>query len=268
MAISTSLLSRLTEAKPVLRGGAIISTTGREGTGKSAFALSAAPVDPSRGRLVYINMDRKPQGDYIDEIVSSRKILIPKLNYAVLHDGKSRKFDKALGLKMWEELSDLTTDALTDSGVFGVAWDTATFGWALARMARFGKLTQVQPYHYNDVNAEFESILYSAEAHDKIFIALHKMSKEYKIAGPDKKESWTGRYEQAGFSHMDFVANIRLEHFKRSPEEGGEFGVRVLQNKIEPELDGEEFTGDACIFPMLAWRTWGEKKGHDLADYL
>ena len=70
--------------------------------------------------------------------------------------------------------------ALAEPAVRTISVDTATELWELLRMARFGKLTQVMPYQYGPVNAEFRSLIRMAYASDKNLILLHKMRKVYK----------------------------------------------------------------------------------------
>jgi hypothetical protein len=264
MNLSSSLQSRLELARPSLTRSAIISTVGPEGSGKTRFALSAAIAGKlsKAGRTVYIGMDRKPVGRSINELLEKYGILRPKTNFKALMNGKAFSQDK--GAKMWDELSGLLQDVLADPGCGPTIVDTGTYMWALLRMARFGKLTQVLPHHYGPVNSELETLFYKAEEYGKILIVIHKQSKEYK-AGKDGKENWTGRYERAGYSHMGFVANVSLEHY-RTESQG--FGVRVLQNKITPELDGTVLEDEMCQFGVLAWQTFGEPNGEELEDWI
>lgn len=245
--IGSALLSKLTQSSPDPSRSAIVDISGKEGAGKTGLALTVSMLGPT----VYIPMDRKPKGDYIEEQLRARKIMRPKTNYKNLSEG--RAFNQATATKVWDELHGLMTDINSDKAIRAVILDTGTYAWALIRMARFGKLTQVMPHHYGPVNTEFENVFYAAEEAGKIIIAIHKMSKEYK-AGKDGKENWTGNYEPSGFSHMAFVSNMRLTCF-RTEDHG--FGVRVLQNKLAPGMDGTELTGDECMFPCIAHNTWG-----------
>lgn len=233
---------------------AIVSSTGREGSGKSTFAISAIPT----GAGMYVPMDRRPAGRVIEDLLVSRRVFVPKTNLRRLGE---KKFDQGQAGKMWDELHGVTFDALMEPSIRVVVWDTGNHAWEILRMARFGKLTQVMPHHYGPVNTEFESLLWLAEEQKKIIILVHKMSKEYKT-NKEGKDTWTGAYERSGYSHMQYVANIQLEHF-RTPDK--QFAVRVIQNKINPEVDGSELAGDDCSFGYLAAATWPD--GFDDAEW-
>lgn len=248
--LAASLQSRLTRALPVPHGGAIISTVGKEGSGKTGWALSAAAI--AKGSCVYIPMDRKPKGDYINNLIEQHHIYVPKTNFKVILTPNNQ----TVAIKLWDELAGLTKDSIQDPAIRTVIWDTGVYAWGLIRMARFGKLSQIMPHQYAPVNGEFQAVLWSAEEKNKIIIVIHSQSKEYK-EGKDGKDHWTGNYERAGYSHMGFVANVSLEHFKTENEVPPQFGVRVLQNKLKPETDGREMIGEESSFAMWAWETWG-----------
>lgn len=252
--VSASLNAKLQTADPITNRSAVIALTGREGSGKTGFALSSALL--SAGLCVYVEMDRQPKGDYINDMFSTGRVLKPKMKYK--NTGKA--FDKDFASKAWDELSKLTYECLQDKGIYTIIWDTATYGWELLRMAKFGKLTQVMPHHYGPVNDEFQALFYTAEEQGKLFVALHSMSKEYK-AGKEGKEVWNGYYKPSGFSHMDFVANIRLEQHKNDE---GQFVCRVVQNKLKPEMDKQDLVGDECQMSVLLHKTFGG----DLEDYI
>lgn len=226
---------------------AIIALTGREGTGKTGLAMSACLL--KKGLCGYIEMDRAPKGEYINDLLDTGRIYRPKFKYK----NPGKKFDKTFAEKGWDELESLTLELLKDPAFYSVIWDTGTYGWELARMAEFGKLTQVMPHHYGPLNTLFSGIMYSAETYGKILIVLHTMAKEYK-EGKDKKEVWTGYYRQAGFSHMDFVANIRLETHKT---EDNQFACHVTQNKINPKMDRMDLVGEEMTMASVLQSTWG-----------
>lgn len=252
--VSVALNAKLQTAEPILNRSAVIALTGREGSGKTGLALSAALL--KQGLVVYVEMDRQPKGDYINDMFSTGRVLKPKIKYK--NTGKA--FNKDFAEKAWDELSKITYECLQDPAIYTVIWDTATYGWELLRMAKFGKLTQVMPHHYGPVNDEFQALFYTAEEHGKLFVALHSMSKEYK-AGKDGKEVWNGYYKPSGFSHMDFVANIRLEQHKNDE---GQFVCRVVQNKLKPEMDKRDLVGDECTMASLLMGTFGG----ELEDYI
>lgn len=122
-----------------------------------------------------------------------------------------------------------------------IVWDTATEIWELLRLARFGRLTQVMPYQYGPVNAEFRALIREANDHDKNLILLHKMRPVYIN---DKR---TDKYERSGFSDTGFLVQINAEMFY----EDGEFTLRVKDCRQNPALAGVELTGPICNFDVL-----------------
>lgn len=255
-AISGKLAAQLKQPEIIAERGALICTTGREGMGKTGFAMSAALC----GNTVYIPMDRDPVGSYVDQWQQSGQLYVPKEIYKKLGgNNKNKGFDASAAPALWDSLVGLTRDVFSDKGVRTIIWDTATFAWELLRMARFGKLTQVMPHMYAPCNAEYENLIWEAESARKFFVLIHTMKKEY-VGGKNSKGdgqlegTWNGKYERAGYSRMGFVANVLLEHFRT--EDNG-FGVRVLQNKVKPEMDGVELIGDDCNFSTLAYKTFG-----------
>jgi AAA domain len=253
-ALSATLKSRLVRATVEKKVSAIVTSMSKEGLGKSAFALTAP--EP----LVYINLDREPKGEYIEGLIKSRNIYRPQLNFKAMRNGKT--YDSAKAPEYWQQLNDLTMDCFKDSTIRTVVHDTGNATWELVRVARHGKLKQINPYNYGELNAEFEGLLYAAEEYGKILILVHRVKKQY-ATNKDGKDAWNGRYEVAGYSNMPFVANIALEHFRVEADadtgQAAGFGVRVLQNKINPETDGKEYTRDECTFDMLGIDTWGEE---------
>jgi hypothetical protein len=263
MAISTSLASRLVSAQPSDARGAIISLTGMQGTGKTGFALSAvtAGTFSQKHKPVYIPMDRKPVGKYISDLLASGRVMIPKTNFkANIKTAKQTE-----GAKLWDEFEKLNEDIIAEPSLNPIIWDTGTYAWAMCRLAKLGKLTQIMPHQYAQANTPYEALLLQAEDAGKIIIVIDRMSPEYK-QGKDGKEAKTGNYERSGYSHLGFVANILLESFLT---ESNEFGMRVIQNKITPSQSGEECVGEpACCFGYLLWKTFGEPEGEGIEEYI
>lgn len=257
-AISSNLQSRLTSVAPNRDRSAIVSLTGMPGTGKSAWALSACTAGDfgRKYKPVYIPMDRKPVGEYIAQLLDSGRVLQPKTNFKA----NLKTASQAAGSKLWDEFEKLNEDMLKEPSLNPIIWDTATYAWAMCRLAKLGKLTQVMPHHYAQANTPFEALLLLAEEHGKIIVAIDRKSKEYKT-GKDGKEGWTGGYDRAGYSHMGYVANVLLENYLT--DEGG-FGMRVIQDKITPSMNGAVMEGDECTFGMWAWKVFGEPAGEDL----
>jgi len=138
------------------------------------------------------------------------------------------------------------TSMLRGDDVRTIILDTATEIWEILRMARFGRLTQVMPYQYGPVNAEYRALIRGAYNYNKNLILLHKMKPKYVN---DKR---TSEYERAGFSDTGFLVQVNTQIYRYSPEDGGEFVLYVKDCRQEASLAGEEFVGSMCNFPFLA----------------
>lgn len=260
--ISASLKSKLSTVSPVLARSAIINTTGMPGTGKTSWALSAAMagVFSQTQSPVYIPLDRQPVGAYIKKLLDSGKVLAPKTNFKA----NLKTLGQAAGVKLWDEFTLLNKEMMAEPSLNPIIWDTSHYAWQMCRLALLGKLDKVMPHDYAKANTPFEALLLHAEEHGKILICIDRMSKEYKMNSKGV-EAWSGNWQRGGYSHMGYVANVILDHYKTAD---GEFGTRVIQNKINPTMDGAELVGIENHFGAFCWKTWGEDEGEDLTDWI
>jgi hypothetical protein len=262
--ITNTLQARLETTKPVAVASAIVSTTGMPGTGKTAWALSSVRAGKfsKKYQPVYIPMDRDPVGAYITEMLEAGRIVQPKTKFKA----NLKTLGQQAGVKLWDEFNQLNIDVMKEPSLNPVIWDTSGYAWKMCRLAKLGKLEQVKPHHYELANTPFEALLLHAEEHNKILICIDRMSKEYK-SNSKGVEAWTGSWSRSGYSHMGYVANVVIEHYKAGA--GAEFGARVLQNKITPVTDGEEMQGEImCTFGYWMWRTFGEPAGEGLEEWV
>ena len=123
----------------------VASVSGREKVGKTHFALTAP--DP----IFFINIDIGAEG-VLDKFQAEGKKIY-------LYDVRvPRTAPKDYYVPMWESLKKVFEKAC-QVGAGSIVVDTASEVWELARLAKFGKLTQVMPQHYVEVNNEFREIL-------------------------------------------------------------------------------------------------------------
>lgn len=216
------------EAKPRL----IMSIAGLEKQGKTHFALTAP------GPIAMFSTDIGEEG-VVNKFYDDKSIHI--LDVARIGDDAAEEAPKE-----WEKFSKAYTHCLRDKEVNTLIFDTATEIWELLRMARFGRLTQVMPYQYGPVNAEYRSMIREAYKFDKNLILLHKMKAQYIN---DKR---TGDWERAGFSDTGFLVQVNARVYRYSVEDGGKFCIYVDDCRQNPDLAGEEFEGQMCNFPTLA----------------
>lgn len=209
----------------------IMSIEGLEKQGKTHFALTAP------GPIAMFSTDIGEEG-----VVSKFK----DKDIWVMSIDKVDENSTEQAPKEYARFKTAYTDVLRGKDVRTVVIDTATEIWEILRMARFGRLTQVMPYQYGPVNAEYRALIREAYTYDKNLILLHKMKPQYIN---DKR---TGEYERAGFGDTGFLVQVNAQVYRYSPSDGGEFVIYVRDCRQNPDLTGEEFMGPMCSFPFLA----------------
>jgi hypothetical protein len=133
------------------------------------------------------------------------------------------------------------------AGVGGVlAHNTATEVWELARLAKFGKLSQVLPQHYTEVNNEFRELLrmsYDASFMNSIFI--HKMKAKY------INNARTNEYEPSGFGDMEYTSQVNVILDREDTDEGPRFTAFIKDCRHNPNVNGQLLEGEMCSFEFL-----------------
>lgn len=244
MSVDTGLTG-FTRATKGMRRRLVVCTEALEKKGKTHFGLTMP------GPIALFDMDRGLEG-VVDKFVDEKDIFV------VDYRGMIQKFSdtKLLYETRWKKFNVDYENVLKEplSKVRSVLLDTGTELWEYARLGVLGKLTQVPPLFYPEVNQQFRKIVDLALDHDKNVLITHKMKKEYTKRGDDDKGSWTGKYERAGFGEMGNLAQVILRHGRhRSAEDGvGDFYVDVLECRQNPDIVGERYEGELCSFPMLA----------------
>lgn len=209
----------------------IVSICGMEKCGKTHFALTA----PSP--IATFSTDVGEEGvvqKFRDKDVS------------VMYLKRLNEDDPDIAGQSAEEFNRFRTAylrLLRGKDVKTIVWDTATEIWELLRLARFGRLTQVMPYQYGPVNAEFRALIREAYKYDKNLILLHKMRPVYIN---DKR---VDKYEKAGFGDTGFLVQLNAEIQYDKDEE--EFVLRIEDCRHNPFMAGEELSGPMCDFEIL-----------------
>lgn len=209
----------------------IVSVSGLEKCGKTHFGLTA----PSP--IATFSTDIGEEG-----VVQKFK----DKDVSIMFLGKFDKDDPDVGDQASEEFNRFRTAylrLLRGNDVRAIVWDTATEIWELLRIARFGRLTQVMPYMYGPVNAEFRALIREAYKYDKNLILLHKMRPVYIN---DKR---VDKYEMSGFSDTGFLVQVNARI--RYDKEEEEFVLKIEDCRHNPYLSGEELSGPMCDFEML-----------------
>ena len=208
----------------------IISVSGLEKCGKTHFSLTAPP------RIALFSTDMGEEGviDKFDKPIS------------IMYLGKFDREDPDVMDQASEEFRKFRTaylQLLRGQEVRTIVWDTATEIWELLRIARFGRATQIMPYQYGPINAEYRGLIREAFKYDKDVILLHKMRPVYI---DDKR---TGRYERSGFADTGFLVQLNARIRYDSDEKV--FVLRIEDYRHNPFLAGEEFSGPLCDFTIL-----------------
>lgn len=247
----------------------IANVEGLEKTGKDTLAFTAP--DP----IVVFNLDRGLEGPLQRARKKGKKIIVagvkdkksgdklPAYYFTKprLEAGKSTQDASYIqatansARPVWRQFKDDYEEAL-HSKVRTLVIDTGNAAWELARFARFGKLKQVMPLNYVEVNLEFQGLIQRAYDFDKNVIWLHRLKPEWadKIDAKGNKMSVkTERYERQGYRDMGFEvhANIRLEKVV-DKKKAVHFKAQIIDCRLNQGLDGLELEDDQCSFPYLA----------------
>ncbi len=247
----------------------VLSLEGRHRAGRTHFALTAPKP------LVYFPFDRGLSQDFVVSKFSKKhpgKILVPPVDLCLppvafpdltgnvtTKKGREendpamdayRKLMAREAQKVWSKFMLYWERALQEAAT--VVIDTASEQWELLRLARLGKLTQVMPHHYTEVNSEYKSLLNMVNESDANLILIHQLKEEWQDkvdASGQKKGTKTGRWERAGFSKIDYLlhASLRLQC-----DEEGDFSAEVLDCHQNSDLMGDVLEGPMSTFPMFA----------------
>jgi len=220
----------------------IMSVGGREKQGKTHFALTATPP------LAIFSSDIGTEGVVNKFKRAGKEIWVHEIEMP-------KDLDQAK--PTWEAFHDSYYGVLRVPRIRTVIFDTSTEIWELLRIRRFGKLTQVMPYQYGPVNAEFRRILKDCYSTQKNLILLHKMKPVYI---DDKR---TKNFENAQFSDTPYLVQVNVESFRTKPKVNCDYCkktdgkhrhwcVKIKDCRQNPELIDQVFKDQLCNFPFIA----------------
>ena len=195
------------------------------------FALTAP--DP----IFFINVDIGTEGVLDKFQAEGKRIYVYDVRVP-------RTASKDYYVPMWENLKKIF-EKVYQVGAGSVAVDTDTEVYELARLAKFGKLTQVMPQHYTEVNNEYREIL--RLAYDSVMnsVFIHKMKPKY------IGNARTGEYEPSGFGDMAYQSQINVTMHREDSESGPEFSAFIEDCRHNPNVNGEWLRGPMCTFEFL-----------------
>ena len=189
--------------------------------------------------------------------------------------------NKEAASEEWDRIRKGWDAVLENKDVRTLVVDTHTELWQVMRLAEFGKLEQIPPKKYDEVNKKMRDLVKSVKQRRTLnAIFVHKYKKEYagtkKADGTAGMDSWTGFYERAGFGDMGYLSDVVIEHNFVMPAEPGrrraiipnggggrideeyqigerDFYLRIVDTRFNMvENVGEILGGDYCTFPFLA----------------
>ncbi len=244
----------------------MLSLQGDRGSGKSEFADSA----PGPG--AHLVLDRG-----IDSVLDNPNppaTRSPDFLYKVVKVPKASQLASSGYLEYWKAYHRDLLAALDSTDGRTVVMDGDPDSWELQRLAEFGRLTKVPPLMYDQVNAARRALYARCYDSGKIVIATARVRKVWadkKDAGgrPVLKDNgeavreWTGEYEKEGFRDGGYVWTI--ECFCLYDEVKQQFGIRIVECKVDKRLNGQELWGNECnfatlvsfVYPHISLEEWG-----------
>lgn len=177
----------------------------------------------------------------------------------------------------WKAFKDDFRKAMANPDARTVVIDGDSDSWEIQRFAAFGKLIQIPPLMYAEVNTTRRQLYRGAWDSGKIIIATNKVKRLYKTkyksngepaldnSGKEIREWDNQSYTRQGFEDQEYLWQIQLRHMRRVTENGIEWGIKIMQCKVDQALDGMELWGDQChfrglvetVYPNVDPREWG-----------
>lgn len=149
--------------------------------------------------------------------------------------GKVLTYDPEQGKQCWEKYKECLNDLLGTPDVGTVVVDTASMAQRICRIAHFGKLTQVQGFHYGAPNHDYlevhESLMPARKCHfNTVFI--HHVKEIYKGEKP------TGEFKIDGNQDMLKLCDLSLltNRDKLDTGEGIKNQVTFTFDKCRPNI--------------------------------
>jgi hypothetical protein len=209
----------------------IASVAGLAKTGKTHFCLTAP--DP----IIFFNIDIGTEGVVGKFQEAGKQIFIYDIRVP-------KQASQDTYMTMWNDYKHRLSVAYT-MGKGTVITDTGSEAYDLARLAHFGKLTQILPQHYTLVNTDWREVMRLAYDSDMNTIFIHKMKAKW------VNNQRTNEYESAGFSEMSYMTQINIVTHKEQGESGPDFSTEVIDCRQNPNIGGTVLRGPMNDFKFL-----------------
>lgn len=137
-----------------------------------------------------------------------------------------------------------------------IGLDTGSEFWQLFRLAALGKLEQVPPMRYVQVNRIFRDLLNQVYQTPHSLVIVHRVKDRYdtKITDEGKEVSSRvpGEVERDGFKEIDGIVQVSLDTWRTPTKRGATYGLTVGKCRQRPSLSGTSYQGDLATFSSLA----------------
>jgi hypothetical protein len=169
-------------------------------------------------------------------------------------------------VKYWQEVFFPSYKAALDNpDARTVVIDTDSDTWELQRLAEFGRLTQVAPLQYPNLNAARKAMIARAYDSGKVVISINRLEEEYetKVVNGKEVQAKSGGVRRQGFRDWKYLWQVQLRHFR--DEEG--FGTKILMCKSDTSVEGMDLRKEdnnfqslvQMIYPQVDLKEWGYK---------
>jgi len=201
----------------------VAALSGKDGTGKTHFLFTAPQP------IFLFNIDIGTEGVLEKFQVSGKKDIY-------VYDVRVPKGAKQTVYQtMWSEIKERVDKVYkVNEGTLGI--DTSTECYELARLAHFGKLSQVLPHNYQEVKSEWRELLRSSYDSRMNTVFINKVKPVW-VNGNRTKD-----YEISGFDEMPYMVQVDLMMFREQDADGGvKFGYTINKCRRRAALIGQEY---------------------------
>lgn len=226
----------------------IMALSGPQRFGKTHFALTTP------GPIAYFNIDMGDEG-VTDKFADQKKI------YNFPMDVPTGDNMQEIARESWASFVPAYDLALKE--MRSIVIDTASELWEILRIARFGKLTEIMPYQYTPVNAEFKDLFHKAKHTTSTnVIFLHRVKVEYANNQP------TGNLVPAWYNKTAYEVQLvgTMRRYERNVDEGREateFRLFIDDSRHNASLINMELPGIMSNFPAMAQTVIPKSKPED-----
>lgn len=210
----------------------VVSVSGQQKCGKTHFSLTAP--DP----IFFFNIDIGTEGVMGKFQKAGKKIYNKDIR---VHKGEKKETYEAL----WSDfVSSLTMVCKVGEGTIVV--DTASELYELARLSYFGKLSEVKPHHYGELNALWREMMRTVYDSPMNAVFIHKVKPIW------ENNQKTRNFEVAGFSDTGYMVQMNLTALKDRGDDGINFSVLIGDcRKNLKALEGMVLKDEMCTFDFL-----------------